>query len=215
MLRTALATAFALTMAGPLAAQQADPWQPQQYVQIEAPEWSRDAVLYQINASLISLEDIRSASELRRKLESNGTAQRLRLTVTILVPHFQPPFSDGNDSDLSMAKRWQQHMADANLGSALNINASLGQDIQIGNSTQQRTLSCKPGYWCSAATMVECGENTYQPEINQITAGACRQCPDDAVSPRERRSASKTASADQATMMANPPPRKCLASHAF
>ena len=58
----------------------------------------RLAVLYQINASLISLKEISLASELRRKLESNGTAQKLRLTVTILVPAFQPPSSDGNDS---------------------------------------------------------------------------------------------------------------------
>ena len=111
------------------------------------------AALYQINASWISFKDITSASELRRKLESNGTAQRLRLTVAILVPPFQPPSSDGNDSNLSMAKMWQQHIADANLGSGLYINATLGQDIRMGTSTRQRTLSCEPGYWCSAATI--------------------------------------------------------------
>ena len=35
---------------------------------------------------------------------------------------------------------------------------------------------------CSAGLTVACSVNTYQPLIDQVFAGACRQCPDDAVS---------------------------------
>ncbi|WP_120076173.1 alpha-amylase family glycosyl hydrolase [Aurantiacibacter odishensis] len=62
MPRIALTAALALA-ATPLAAQQADPWQPQQYVQIEAPEWSRDAVLYQINTRQFTPEGTFTAAE--------------------------------------------------------------------------------------------------------------------------------------------------------
>ncbi|RIV83617.1 alpha-amylase family glycosyl hydrolase [Aurantiacibacter zhengii] len=62
MLRIALTAAIAL-MATPLAAQQADPWQPRPYVQIEAPEWSRDAVLYQINTRQFTPEGTFAAAE--------------------------------------------------------------------------------------------------------------------------------------------------------
>ena len=44
-----LAAIAAALLAAPAAAQDADPWTPKQYVQLENPEWSRDAVLYQIN----------------------------------------------------------------------------------------------------------------------------------------------------------------------
>lgn len=37
---------------------------------------------------------------------------------------------------------------------------------------------------CSAGLTVECGSNTYQPDINQNFAGACQQCPEGAVSPK-------------------------------
>ena len=36
---------------------------------------------------------------------------------------------------------------------------------------------------CSAGLKVDCGDNTFQPNISQISAGACQQCPADAVSP--------------------------------
>jgi hypothetical protein len=36
---------------------------------------------------------------------------------------------------------------------------------------------------CSAGLTVKCGDNTFQPSISQISAGACQQCPADAVSP--------------------------------
>ncbi|MWV26447.1 alpha-amylase family glycosyl hydrolase [Aurantiacibacter rhizosphaerae] len=45
------------------AAQTASPWEPQKYVQIEAPEWSRDAVLYQINTRQFTPEGTFAAAE--------------------------------------------------------------------------------------------------------------------------------------------------------
>ena len=33
------------------------------------------------------------------------------------------------------------------------------------------------GSWCSAGLLVPCGVNTYQPLVDQIYAGACKQCP--------------------------------------
>ena len=35
---------------------------------------------------------------------------------------------------------------------------------------------------CSAALTIACGNNTFQPKINQIYAGACLQCPEFSVS---------------------------------
>ena len=49
--------------ATPAAAQPADPWQPQPFVQIEHPEWSRDAVLYQINTRQFTPEGTFAAAQ--------------------------------------------------------------------------------------------------------------------------------------------------------
>ena len=37
--------------------------------------------------------------------------------------------------------------------------------------------ACPMGSWCSAGQAIQCGVNTYQPLISQISAGACLQCP--------------------------------------
>jgi len=63
MLRAALAlSAAALALAGCSEAAP-DPWTPQPYVQIEAPEWTRDAVLYQINTRQFTPEGTFAAAE--------------------------------------------------------------------------------------------------------------------------------------------------------
>ena len=49
--------------AAPAAAQTADPWQPQPFVEIEHPEWSRDAVLYQINTRQFTPEGTFAAAQ--------------------------------------------------------------------------------------------------------------------------------------------------------
>ena len=36
---------------------------------------------------------------------------------------------------------------------------------------------------CSAGLTVKCGNNTYQPEVDQVFAGACKPCPANAESP--------------------------------
>ena len=63
-MRNALLAAVLALCAAPLAAQQADdPWQPRPFVKIEAPEWSRDAVLYQINTRQFTPEGTFAAAQ--------------------------------------------------------------------------------------------------------------------------------------------------------
>ncbi|MCB2067582.1 MAG: alpha-amylase, partial [Erythrobacter sp.] len=62
MLKTAFGLALAL-LAAPLAAQQADPWQPRPFVEITHPDWSRQAVLYQINTRNFTPEGTFRAAE--------------------------------------------------------------------------------------------------------------------------------------------------------
>jgi glycosidase len=61
-LALAVSTA-ALLLAGCNKAATSDPWEPQPYVQIEAPEWTRDAVLYQINTRQFTPEGTFAAAE--------------------------------------------------------------------------------------------------------------------------------------------------------
>ena len=61
---TSLLSLALLAVAAPLAAQDAgDPWQPKPYVEIEHPDWSKDAVLYQINTRQFTPEGTFRAAE--------------------------------------------------------------------------------------------------------------------------------------------------------
>ena len=171
------------------------------------------AALYGVSADLISLEAT-PISE-RRKLASNGTAvassaaQRLRLSVTILVPTGFVDESAGvldtesslteaggasSSSDavgpgVSAAGRLANRLAAVNsaggagLSAVLGFNVTLTQPVLVGTVSRQVSASCAPGYWCSAANSIPCVPNTFQPEINQIDAGACKACPDFSQSP--------------------------------
>jgi len=172
------------------------------------------AVLYGVSADLISLEAT-PISE-RRRLASNGTAaassaaQRLRLTVTILVPTgFVDESADVLDTEsslteaggassssdavgpgISAALKLANRLATVNsaggaagLSAMLGFNVTLTQDVQVGTVSRQISASCAPGYWCSAANSIPCVPNTFQPDINQIDAGACKACPDFSQSP--------------------------------
>ena len=48
---------------------------------------------------------------------------------------------------------------------------------QIQNFTEQQSVTCAKGYWCSAANSIACTPNTYNNLTNQIDAGACKLCP--------------------------------------
>ena len=54
--------------------------------------------------------------------------------------------------------------------------------VLVETVERQIFANCAPGYWCSAALSIPCVHNTYQPEIDQISAGACLQCPEFSVS---------------------------------
>ncbi|RJY08120.1 alpha-amylase family glycosyl hydrolase [Aurantiacibacter aquimixticola] len=62
-MRNLALTALAAALLAAPAAAQSDPWQPQPYVQIEHPDWSRDAVLYQINTRHFTPEGTFAAAE--------------------------------------------------------------------------------------------------------------------------------------------------------
>ena len=156
------------------------------------------AAYYGINASLVSISAEVVTIERRRLTGSNDTTklQQLRLSVTILVPgdldaeaagSFIHVTAGGNaDSrgpDFSTAERFASHLSQLNSAegaglSLLGANVTLTQDVQIRTVTQQVQESCPAGYWCSAGLKVECAQDTYQPLINQIYAGACHKCPE-------------------------------------
>ena len=171
------------------------------------------AALYGVSADLISLEATPISA--RRKLTSNVTAaassaaQRLRLSVTILVPTDFVDESAGvldTESSLteaggassssgavgpgvSAAGRLANRLAAVNsaggagLSAMLGFNVTLTQNVLVGTVSRQVSASCAPGYWCSAANSIPCVPNTFQPKINQIDAGACKACPDFSQSP--------------------------------
>ena len=58
-----------------------------------------------------------------------------------------------------------------------------------GLSSDQECDPCPKGAWCSAGKAIPCGSNTFQPGISEDNAGACQQCPEDAVSPKSSVSA--------------------------
>ena len=94
----------------------------------------------------------------------------------------------GGGSALSTAQLLANRLAALNSAggsglSLLGFNASTTQDVVVGTETRQVEASCPPGYWCSAALTIPCGPNTYQPKIDQIFAGACLPCPEDAEAP--------------------------------
>ncbi|MGB3166048.1 MAG: alpha-amylase family glycosyl hydrolase [Alteraurantiacibacter sp.] len=62
-MRNLALTAIAASLLVAPAAAQDNPWQPQAFVQIEHPEWSRDAVLYQINTRHFTPEGTFAAAE--------------------------------------------------------------------------------------------------------------------------------------------------------
>ena len=75
-------------------------------------------------------------------------------------------------------------MGDSGLSSALGLNVRVTKGgVVVGTTTRQIAASCAPGFWCSAANAIPCVPNTYQPEVDQIDAGACKACPDFAQSP--------------------------------
>ncbi len=165
------------------------------------------AVLYGIASSLISVVATPVSTQQRLNSISSiseSSSERLRLTVTILVPddledqlaggilETDSPASSGSEGgpSLSASKRLASHLASVNsaggssLLAALGVNASLAQGgISIGTATQQIAVSCNKGFWCSAANAIACTVNTYQPKINQIDAGSCKPCPDFSQSP--------------------------------
>ena len=53
-----------------------------------------------------------------------------------------------------------------------------------GLRSDQECEPCPKGAWCSAGKAIPCGSNTFQPGISHDNAGACQQCPEDAVSPK-------------------------------
>ena len=170
------------------------------------------AALYEVSADLFSVE-VASVSD-RRKLAPDGSttasssAQRLRLKVTILVltdsvdTESSLTVADGASSNevssgVSTAGRLAKRLAAVNslrgsgLSAALGFNVTLAQGVLVATVLRQISASCPPGYWCSAANAIPCVPNTFQPEINQIDAGACQQCPEDAVSPKASKSIDK------------------------
>merc|ERR1740130_443836 len=176
------------------------------------------AALYGVSEELISVE-VAPISD-RRKLSNDtaaasGAAQRLRLTVTILVPKdFVDGMADVLDTESSLtaadgassspdvgglvtstaAGRLANRLNTVNsaggssLSAALGFNVTLTQEGLVETVSRQVSASCAPGYWCSAANAIPCVPNTFQPEIDQIDAGACQQCPEDAVSPKASKS---------------------------
>ena len=171
------------------------------------------AALYGVSEELISVE-VAPISD-RRKLSNDtaaasGAAQRLRLTVTILVPEdFVDGMADVLDTESSLtaaggassspdvggpvtstaAGRLANRLATVNSGggsslsAALGFNVTLTQEVLVETVSRQISASCAPGYWCSAANAIPCVPNTFQPEINQIDAGACMACPENSQSP--------------------------------
>ena len=171
------------------------------------------AALYGVSEELISVE-VAPISD-RRKLSNDtaaasGAAQRLRLTVTILVPKdFVDGMADVLDTESSLtaadgassspdvggpvtstaAGRLANRLATVNSGgvsslsAALGFNVTLTQEVLVETVSRQISASCAPGYWCSAANAIPCVPNTFQPEINQIDAGACMACPENSQSP--------------------------------
>ena len=171
------------------------------------------AALYGVSEELISVE-VAPISD-RRKLSNDtatasGAAQRLRLTVTILVPEdFVDGMADVLDTESSLtaaggassspdvggpvtstaAGRLANRLATVNswggssLSAALGFNVTLTQEVLVETVSRQISASCAPGYWCSAANAIPCVPNTFQPEINQIDAGACMACPENSQSP--------------------------------
>ena len=96
----------------------------------------------------------------------------------------------GGGSALSKAERLANRLAgvnsvgDSGLSSALGLNVRVTKGgVVVGTTTRQIAASCAPGFWCSAANAIPCVPNTYQPEVDQIDAGACKACPDFAQSP--------------------------------
>ena len=57
---------------------------------------------------------------------------------------------------------------------------TVGNDESL--TSQQQCEPCPKGHWCSAGRKIACSVNTFQPAISKDFAGACKQCPDDAVS---------------------------------
>ena len=165
------------------------------------------AALYGVSADLISLEATPISDRRMLSVLASSAAQRLRLTVTILVPtDFVDEKADILDiessltaadgassasgtggSGVSTAGRFANRLAAVNsaegLSAALGFNVTSTQDVLVGTVTRQMSASCAPGYWCSAANRIPCVPNTFQPLIDQIDAGACKACPDFSQSP--------------------------------
>jgi len=63
-------------------------------------------------------------------------------------------------------------------GSSLPTACEAGKVGRSEGLTSARDCkACPMGSWCSAGQAIQCGVNTFQPRINQISAGACLQCP--------------------------------------
>ena len=69
------------------------------------------------------------------------------------------------------------------LSAALGATVTQTTAARIEVFTEQRSLSCAKGFWCSAGNKVSCTRNTYNDLTNQIDAGACKQCPSMSESP--------------------------------
>ena len=156
------------------------------------------AAYYGINASLVSVSAEVVTIERRRLTSSNDTTatQRLRLSVTIFVPTVVNTEAAGDGSlltigveadasspDHSTAERFASQLAQLNSAegaglSLLGANATLTREVHIKTVTQQVQENCPAGHWCSAGLKVECPQDTYQPLIDQIYAGACQKCPE-------------------------------------
>ena len=169
------------------------------------------STLYGVSASLISVEvtPISNRRELEpnsTEATSRG-AQGLFLMVTILVPQdfvderagvldtessltVANGASTSPEVGMSTAERLANRLATVNnvggsgLSNALGFNVTFpqGHSVLVKMVERQISVSCAPGYWCSAALSIPCVHNTYQPKIDQISAGACLQCPKFSVS---------------------------------
>ena len=149
------------------------------------------AALYRVSEELISVEVAPISN--RRKLSNDtatasGAAQRLRLTVTILVPEdFVDGMVDSLDTESSLtaadgassspdagglvtstaAGRLANRLATVNsaegssLSAALGFNVTLTQAVLVEMVSRQISASCAPGYWCSAANAIPCVPNTF------------------------------------------------------
>ena len=85
--------------------------------------------------------------------------------------------ADGADSDALSA-------LNASIGAAnlTVVSVELGATVtqataaQIQVFTEQQSVTCAKGYWCSAALAIECTPNTYNNLTNQMVSSACGSC---------------------------------------